>query len=157
MRNFNDVLRDIGSGTYDEELEPIYGAENLPYQRQRLIRALNDFENVFGTDRCISIFSAPARAEICGNHTDHQLGNVLSAGVGVDIIGIVSPNNDGVIRVKSKGLPMDEIAVSLTVKSDPKEYSPLGNFVIADLDPYPSEEYKSISLIRGIEIGRAHV
>lgn len=150
MRNLNDVLRDIGSGTYDEELEPIYGAESLPYQRQRLIRALNDFENEFGTDRYISIFSAPARTEICGNHTDHQLGNVLSAGVGVDIIGIVSPNNDGVIRVKSKGLPMDEIAVSLKVKSDPQEYSPLGNFVIADLDPYPSEEYKSISLIRGI-------
>lgn len=150
MRNINDVLRDIGSGAYDEELEPIYGASALPYQRQRFIRALNEFENEFGTDRCVSIYSAPARTEICGNHTDHQLGNVLSAGVGMDIIGIVSPNNDGVIRVKSKGFPMDEIAVSVTVKSDPQEYSPLGNFVIADLDPYQSEEHKSIALIRGI-------
>lgn len=150
MRNINDILRDVGSGAYDEQLEPLYGTENLPYHRQRIIRALNDFENEFGTDRYVSIFSAPARTEICGNHTDHQWGNVLSAGIGLDTIGIVSPNNDGVIRVKSKGYPMDEIAVSLTVKSDPLEYSPLGNFVIADLDPYLSEEYKSISLIRGI-------
>lgn len=150
MRNINDILRDVGSGAYDEQLEQLYGTEDLPYYRQRIIRALNDFENEFGTDRYVSIFSAPARTEICGNHTDHQWGNVLSAGIGLDTIGIVSPNNDGVIRVKSKGYPMDEIAVSLTVKSDPLEYSPLGNFVIADLDPYLSEEYKSISLIRGI-------
>ncbi|MCI7804596.1 MAG: galactokinase [Oscillospiraceae bacterium] len=150
MKNMNDVLRDIGSQAYDEQLEQIYGAESLTYQRQRYIRAVNEFENEFGTDRNISIFSAPARTEICGNHTDHQLGNVLSASVSMDIICIVSPNNDGVIRVKSKGFPMDEIAVSLTCKRDPNEYSPLGNFVIADLDPYQSEEYKSIALIRGI-------
>lgn len=150
MRNINDVLRDIGSGAYDEELEPLYGTENLSYHRQRIIRALNDFENEFGTDRFVKIFSAPARTEICGNHTDHQWGNVLSAGVGLDTIGIVSLNNDGVIRVKSKGRPMDEVAVSLTVKRDPMEYSPLGDFVIADLDPYPHEEHEPISLIRGI-------
>lgn len=150
MRNINDVLRDAGSGAFDEQFEELYGSENVQHCRQRIIRALNDFENEFGTDRFVSIFSAPARTEICGNHTDHQLGNVLSAGVGMDIIGIVSENNDGVIRVKSEGYPMDEIAVSLTVKSDPHEYSPLGNFVIADLDPYAHEEHKSISLIRGI-------
>lgn len=150
MKNLNDILREVGSGKYDGRFADLYGEDNIPYWRQRTIRALNAFENEFGSDRNISIFSAPGRTEICGNHTDHQWGNVLSAAIGMDTIGIVSPNNDGVIRVKSEGYPIDEIAVSLTVKNDPIEYSPLGNFVIADLDPYPHEEYQSIALIRGI-------
>lgn len=150
MKNFNDFLRDIGAGNYDEFLADLYGREFLDHQRSRLIKALNEFENQFGSDRNICIFSAPGRTEICGNHTDHQGGNVLAAGIGMDTIAIVSPNNDGVIRVQSEGFPLDEIAVSLSIKRDPREYSPLGDFVIADLDPYPEEEYKSISLIRGI-------
>ncbi len=150
MRNINDVLRDVGSGVYDESLSSLYGTDNIIYQRGRIIRALNDFEYHFGTDRNVSIFSAPAITEISGNHTDHQWGNVLAASVDMDIIGIVSPNDDGVIRVKSKGFVMDEIAVSLAVKKDIGEYSPLGDFVIADLDPYPNESHKSIALIRGI-------
>lgn len=150
MKNFNDFLRDIGAGNYDEFLADLYGRECLDFQRSRLIKALNEFENQFGSDRNIRIFSAPGRTEICGNHTDHQGGNVLAAGIGMDTIAIVSANNDGVIRVQSEGFPLDEIAVSLSIKNDPREYSPLGDFVITDLDPYPEEEYKSISLIRGI-------
>lgn len=150
MRNINDVLRDVGSGAYDDSLSSLYGTDNLLYHRKRIIKALNEFENQFGTDRYVNIFSAPGRTEISGNHTDHQWGNVLSSSINMDTIGIVSENNSGVIRVKSKGFPMDEIAVSLAVKKDVGEYSPLGDFVIADLDPYSQEEHKSISLIRGI-------
>ncbi len=150
MTNVDDVLRNVGSGYYDDQLEALYGGENVLYNRSRVMKAINEFENQFGTDRQVTIFSASARTEICGNHTDHQWGNVLSAAVDMDTLGIVSPNNSGVIRIKSKGFPMDEIAVSVTVKSDPHEYSPLGDFVISDLDPYPQEAYKSIALIRGI-------
>lgn len=150
MKNINDILRDIGSGEYDELLFRIYRTKGLAAHRSRLIKALNDFEHEFGTDREVAIFSAPARTEISGNHTDHQFGNVLSAAVDMDTIGICSPNDDGVIRIKSEGFELNEIAVSMSLKKDPNEYSPLGEFVISDLDPYPNEAYKSIALIRGI-------
>lgn len=150
MRDFNEVLKKISYGEYDEMLSEFYGIDNLIYQKDRLIKAINIFGHYFGTDKRISIFSAPARMEISGNHTDHQWGNVVSASINMDTIGIVSPNNDGVIRVKSNGYPIDEVAVSLKIKGDPMEYSPLGDFVIADLDPYPNEIYRSIALIRGI-------
>lgn len=150
MRNINDILREIGSGEYDDNLFTIYRTNDLAPHRRRLIKALNDFENEFGTDRDVAIFSAPARTEISGNHTDHQFGNVLSAAVDMDAIGICSTNNDGVIRVKSEGYPLIEIAVSMSLKKNPDEYSPLGNFVISDLDPYPNEAYKPISLVKGI-------
>ena len=150
MESVDEALKKIDSGGYDNILSDLYGCEKLSYQRQRIVSALNLFERYFGTERKISLFSAPGRMEISGNHTDHQWGNVLSASVDLDTIGIVSPNNDGVIRVKSNGFPIDEIAVSLKIKGDPREYSPLGDFVIADLDPYPNEIHKSIALIRGI-------
>ncbi len=150
MKNINDILREIGSGEYDEILYRIYRTSGLAAHRSRLIKALNDFENEFGVDREVSIFSAPARTEISGNHTDHQFGNVLSAAVNMDTIGICSLNNDGVIRVKSEGYPLVEIAVSMSMKKDPNEYSPLGEFVISDLDPYPNEAYTPTSLVRGI-------
>lgn len=150
MESVDEALKKIDSGGYDNILSDLYGCEKLSYQRQRIVSALNLYERYFGTERKISLFSAPGRMEISGNHTDHQWGNVLSASVDLDTIGIVSPNNDGVIRVKSNGFPIDEIAVSLKIKGDPREYSPLGDFVIADLDPYPNEIHKSIALIRGI-------
>ncbi|MGN0621696.1 MAG: galactokinase [Porcipelethomonas sp.] len=150
MKNINDMLLNIGSGKYDHQLASLYGSGNIPAQRRRLIKALNEFENQFGFDRDVRIFSVPGRTELGGNHTDHQYGHVLTAAVNMDIIGIVSPNNDGIIRVKSEGFPMNEVAVAATFNQKPDEYSPLGDMIITDLDPYPDEEGKSIALIRGI-------
>ena len=51
----------------------------------------------------IKLFSAPGRTEIGGNHTDHQHGSVLAGSVNLDVIAIVSLNDDGKIRIKSEG------------------------------------------------------
>lgn len=45
---------------------------------------------------------------------------------------------------------MDEVAVAAVFNQNPGEYSPLGDMVITDLDPYPNEVGKSVALIRGI-------
>ena len=54
-------------------------------------------------------FSAPGRTEISGNHTDHQHGRVLAAGVDLDVIAAACPNDEGIIRIKSEGYPEDVI------------------------------------------------
>lgn len=86
----------------------IYTAEDMDIQLERYGRATAEFTEIFG-EKPSCFFSAPGRTEIGGNHTDHNLGCVLAAGVSLDIIAAVIPTADGVITVKSEGFPTDII------------------------------------------------
>ena len=68
---------------------------------------------------------------MCGNHTDHQNGEVLAASISDDAIAVVSPREDGTIRLLSEGYEM------MTIGTDS---------LIAD----PSEEGTTCALIRGV-------
>ena len=61
----------------------------------------------YGTNRTVRLYSAPGRTEIGGNHTDHNNGVVLAASVNLDMVAVVSPNEENVIRVKSPGFDKD--------------------------------------------------
>lgn len=100
-----ELKRDISNGRYDNEFDRLYGKSNvaLLYQRERYLRALNNFSKLFPQRREADFYSAPGRTEIGGNHTEHQHGCVLAAAVNIDIIAVACPHNDGVIRIHSKG------------------------------------------------------
>ena len=49
--------------------------------------------------------SAPGRAEVVGNHTDHQNGRVLAAAVNLDTIAAVAPRDDDRVVLYSEGFP----------------------------------------------------
>lgn len=109
----------------DEILKSFYkidsGAE-LDYQRERFCDLLKGFENTFGDSKEgheLSIFSSPGRTEICGNHTDHQNGQVLAAAINLDTIAATRINNEGVIRIQSEGYP--PIRIDLNDIDTPKE------------------------------------
>ena len=59
---------------YTEQFRVMYGTDEnvLNLQKQRYIRAVEEFEKLYGDDRDIAIYSASGRTEICGNHTDHN-------------------------------------------------------------------------------------
>lgn len=114
-------------------LDKIYTADMLDFQKERYERAAKEFEKQFG-EKPAYFFSAPGRTEVGGNHTDHNLGCVLAAGVSLDIIAAVAPTEDNVITVKSEGFPID------TVKADETEV-------------YEEEKNTSASLIRGMTGG----
>ena len=82
-------------------------------------------------ERRIALISAPGRTEICGNHTDHQHGNVLAAAIDLDVICLAAKNNKNFIRVKSVG--HSEICVDINVTA-----------------PQPEERGNAASLIRGL-------
>ena len=65
--------------------------------------ATNDGAKNDNADIRVAIISAPGRTEICGNHTDHQHGNVLAAAIDLDIICIAATNGSNIIRIKSVG------------------------------------------------------
>ena len=93
------LIQSFLDGVYDERLLDVYADETkIYYQRERYINAIKKFEQCYKPGD-VEIFSAPGRTEICGNHTDHQNGEVLAASVNLDTIGIVKKTDDNVIRL----------------------------------------------------------
>ena len=120
----------ISDGGLDEKLALLYGRDQLSAQKARYTEAIDAFTALYGDREDLSLFSAPGRTEIAGNHTDHNHGRVVAASVDMDVIAVVSPTDNGVIRIQSKGYPQDTVSLS-------------------DLEIKPEEENKAIALIRG--------
>ncbi len=123
------LKKHIADGGLDSVFAPLY--RDIPATRERYIKAIDGFLATFKEDREVSLFSAPGRTEVGGNHTDHQRGCVLAGSVDLDVIAVASAVPGNVIRVKSEGYNMD------TVKFDM-------------LRPRESETSHSASLIRGM-------
>jgi len=105
--------------------------QDLEDQKARYIGALQSFIALYGDERDAYLFSVPGRSEVQGNHTDHQHGRVLAAAIDRDIIAVVSPSDNGVIRLKSEGYDEDRV-------------------LIADCDkPEAFADFSSASLIAG--------
>ena len=96
---------------------------------------VNCYRDVFGTAPA-ALFSAPGRSEILGNHTDHQLGEVLAAAIDRDSYAAAAPSGDSVIRLYANGYGMFEIDT-------------------ADLTVHEDEKGTTAALIRGVAAGFA--
>lgn len=108
--NVKEMITAIESGRFDENLKAVYVTDDaVEKQKPRYVETLNDFGELFGYDREVSIMSAPGRTEVCGNHTDHNNGKVLAASINLDAIAVASKNDDNTIRVKSKGHRMNVV------------------------------------------------
>ena len=112
------------------------GISDVGRAKERIARVVDGFLSVFDCkdNVPIAIFSAPGRAEIAGNHTDHQHGHVLCASVNIDILACAAPNNQNVIRICSQGYP--EVTVELDC-----------------LTPDSDEAGSSAALVRGLAAG----
>ena len=124
-----DIKKALLEGKYDNTFSLIY-PNNIENARRRYIKACDNFVSFFGERDNIRIFSAPGRTEVGGNHTDHQHGRVLAGSVNLDVIAIVSENNDNVIRIESEGYKVEPVDLN-------------------DLDAKESEYGKTSALIRG--------
>ena len=131
------LRQQIAAGAWDEKLRALYGEAPAELERQRVryCAALEQFELYFGRGRQVQVYSAPGRAELGGNHTDHQHGYGLAAAVTLDLVAVVSRSDDGYVRVKSRGFNKLDV-IDLTVAQ-----------------PQEGESTHSASLIRGIAEG----
>lgn len=127
--NVTDIKSKIIGGYCDETFSLLYS--DLGVAQARYAKACDSFVDLFGNREDIRVFSAPGRTEVGGNHTDHQHGRVLAGSVNLDVIAIVAPNDDGIIRIKSEGYNMDMIHID-------------------ELEAVPGEKGRAISLIRGM-------
>lgn len=135
MQNIMSVRESLEQGSLDQRIKEIYVDEQrVPYNRERYIRAIDRFTELFPSEKEIEIYSAPGRSEVCGNHTDHQNGMVLATSVNLDAIAIVAKAEEPVIRLVSGDFPMEEVDV-------------------ADLSMKEEEQSTTTALIRGVAAG----
>lgn len=121
MANSKVLKEEIKKGSYKEKFLDIYVDPNrLDYQTERYIKAIEKYESVYGEGE-IQILSAPGRSEVCGNHTDHQHGEILAASINLDAIAVTAVITEPVVRLLSDGY--EELVIDigdLTIKEDEK-------------------------------------
>ena len=134
MTNLPDILKFLRSSEAANKFSELYGTREgmLVYQMERYCRIAKRFYEEFGSVEGVNFFSAPGRTEIGGNHTDHQSGRVLAAGVNLDTVAIAAPTDNSVITVYSEGYDG-----ALVVNT-------------AELDVVDDERETSMALIRGV-------
>ena len=94
------------------QLKELYGnAADAKAFSARVSALAEQFERLTGSAP-EAWFSSSGRAEIIGNHTDHNHGRVIVAAIGCDILAAVKKREDGVIRISSAGFPSFELKVS---------------------------------------------
>ena len=101
----NELKEKLSKGEFSEQIEYIYacGNDNTGYYTKRFEEVIKGFEDTFErTPDDMRLFSAPGRTEIGGNHTDHQHGCVLAAGLNLDVIGAVALNGKDEIRINQR-------------------------------------------------------
>ncbi|WP_319542308.1 galactokinase family protein [uncultured Pseudodesulfovibrio sp.] len=134
MDSISTYLRELDAGVLDATLIQLYGEPVLSIQRQRYKNLLSRFEKWSGNGKAVLV-TAPGRTELGGNHTDHNNGIVLAAGVHFDCLAAACPVDGPVVRIRSEGFA-DHIEVDCT-----------------DLAPRVEEEGTSIALVRGVVAG----
>lgn len=113
-------------GAMDSRLRRVYVSDaEIKAQYARYTAVIDAFSELFSGERDIRLFSAPGRSEVGGNHTDHNHGRVLAAGINLDAIAAAAKNEENVVRVKSEGYPMDVVDLSdLSVQESELGHSP---------------------------------
>lgn len=91
-------------------LKKIY-AQDEKKQVERYKKIYKGFEENFG-EADVRFFSTSGRSEIIGNHTDHNNGCVIAAGINLDAVAAVKKRDDMIVNFVSEGF--NKIEIDLT-------------------------------------------
>ena len=112
----SELLKRLKDGVYDLKLKELYN--DVESAKKRYLSLIEKFIDKHG-DNEISIFSAPGRSEIGGNHTDHQQGKVLACAIDLDIVAVVSFNKSMIVNVISEGFNIKPVDLNdLDIRQD---------------------------------------
>ncbi len=122
MKKASLLIGELENDNHRKRIEDIYVDVTMyKNMKNRYIEALSTFIGLYG-DQDVEIYSTPGRSEVCGNHTDHQNGQVLATAVNLDIIAVVS-KNDNEVRIKD-AYNIQPIAIDdLEIRNDEFETS----------------------------------
>jgi len=102
MLSLQDSIENIGT---KKLFSILYGknSKTINEQMDRYQTLIANYETCFSINDNFQLFSTPGRTEIGGNHTDHNHGRVLAAGINLDTIAAAAKNNDNRITIYSQG------------------------------------------------------
>ena len=128
--------KEIKTGYFDSGFQFIYDSpfRRLKDEYPRIVNLINTFKRSF-QDYPEVLLSVPGRTEIGGNHTDHNSGLVIAAGVDLDILSAAARSEDNKVVLYSAGWDLP-FTVDLN-----------------DLKPRKEEEGDPTAIIRGILAG----
>jgi galactokinase len=109
----------------------LYSDEHVNNQIKRYSSMFDQYTKLFPHVEQVDIFSSPGRVEVCGNHTDHQLGQVVAMAVDLDTVAFAQKNNANIIRIISKDYIVNPVSLD-------------------DLLSRPNEQYTTTAMVRGI-------
>ena len=136
----------IEHGDYDAVFQSLYPGTPIMHTRDRWTQVVGGYASVFGENDKLSLFSAPGRIEIGGNHTDHQHGCVLAAAVSLDVIAAAAPNDTNKINIHSEGfLPYSIDLSELSTSAD--EYGESSALVRGIADQF----YETVCPVSGFD------
>ncbi len=127
---YRELREYISSGKIDEIVSKIIGSEDVEKELERYLKLLDDAFDLFG-DGDYHFVSSPGRSEIGGNHTDHQHGHVVAAGLNIDNLAVIKANGSDLVNYHDRAFAFQQVDLS-------------------DLRMREEEKNSSQALIRGI-------
>lgn len=113
----NELINKIRNNELDEKLIDVYVDETrITSEKERYVEAIEKFVSLYG-ESDVEVYSTPGRSEVCGNHTDHQHGEVLAAAINLDMIAVVS-KREGMIKILSDDYDIQAIDINDLEKRD---------------------------------------
>lgn len=133
----DELISYIEEEKLNNKLLDIYlDSSKIQYQKERYSNAVKKYKELYENNADYSdeviIVSAPGRTEVCGNHTDHQHGEVLAASINNDAIAVVGISDS--VNIISEGYPMI-------------------SFSLDDISKQTDEEGTTLALIKGVLAG----
>ncbi len=104
-----DMITALEAGQLDDVLETLGGIGGAVAQRARCISLARRFADRWGDLRPAALFTVSGRSELSGNHTDHNRGCVIACSISLDMLGVASPREDGIICLDSAGFGEDVV------------------------------------------------
>ncbi|NLM86423.1 MAG: galactokinase [Clostridiales bacterium] len=109
MMGYDLALKQLEQADTRKVFEQVYADPGS--QLERVAGLIKRHQAMYQSTQAPLVLSAPGRAEIIGNHTDHNNGLVLAAAVNLDTVAVVTPREDLVVNLSSEGY--DKLSLSL--------------------------------------------
>ena len=120
IMNTKELRIAIENGKIDSTLTELYGTENVKAQTERYLKAVDEFEKLYGNIEEVNLYSVSGRSEISGNHTDHNYGRVIAASIDLDVIAVAAKANGNIITIASEGFGTDKVDFESYCEADEK-------------------------------------
>lgn len=121
--NTSELKNKILCGELDSAFVRLYGENAVAFQKERYLKAIDSFAEIYGDFDNVGLYSVPGRSELSGNHTDHNAGCVIACSIDLDVIAVAAKIEGSIIKIKSEGYPEDVVDIAKYTSPDSEKFA----------------------------------